>query len=169
MARIYVFRERLPMMHRAGWQAHDQPDGVRLVHLGSRSQRASDGGSDFGTRGASDSAARNISGEFGGRSVAADCDAGQLTTCLGPDRSSRVRPSSSVAASTFHLIEGFLVVAIRSASVSSRVGCNRLALRDEYGCWPLCGGRTAGLHAAIDRIWGNVSWFKNGAFPTSSW
>ena len=86
LARIYVSRERLPMMHRAGWQAHDQPDGVRLVRLGSRSQRASDGGSDFGTRRASGSAARNISEEFGGRSVAADCDAGQLTTCLGPDQ-----------------------------------------------------------------------------------
>ena len=66
--------------------AHDQPDGVRVVHLGSRSQRASDDASDFGTRRASGSAARNISGEFGGRSVAADCDAGQLTTCLEPTR-----------------------------------------------------------------------------------
>ena len=36
LARIHVFRKRLPMMHRAGWEGRkaNSRDGVRLVRLG---------------------------------------------------------------------------------------------------------------------------------------
>ena len=86
LARIYVFRERLPMMHRAGWQGRRTTNPTAYAWF--IWDRAHNGPPTTHRISAREAQAVPLHGTSLGnsvaKSVAADCDAGQLTTCLEP-------------------------------------------------------------------------------------